>query len=397
MFRKFPLLYIAIMYIFSVKDKIVFFMQQFAMLVIALCIAVIICAFSVMNGFEQQIQDSILSKVSAITITPKIGNKENYLESLQYYNVGFEYKKIEDKNIKKITYIRNSYSLLTIGGEKFKVNAKEDEKQTEPLIVNEAISDKMKEKATNTITLLDLDSYNPMVGGVTRAKSYDNPKVTISEDKNFILTMSKDEYKKIFRNENYNRINIDLFDNENSLELSKKLKLMFDSKTIEVKTWQEIQPELLNTLKLQRKIFLLLYLIMFTLLCAIIVSTSIAFFKEKRKDWALLSIMNVIPYSVEKIFFYKNVITFLISTILGMCFGYLLTIYSNEIVEFLNTISGSKIKTEQIFGVNKITYLFKVDDFITIVSFSLSVFVVNFIILLYVLKKENISSVLKGN
>jgi hypothetical protein len=49
------------------------------------------------------------------------------------------------------------------------------------------------------------------------------------------------------------------------------------------------------------------------------------------------------------------------------------------------------------FGVNRISYQFRVSDFMITIAFSLVVFIINFIVLLAVFKKENVSTMIRGN
>ncbi len=403
MFERFPLLYIAILYVFSTKDKIVFFMQQFALLIISLCIAVIICAFSVMNGFEDQITRSILEKTSAITITSKVNDFDNFLESAKIYNNGFNVIPIENKKISKMENIKNSYTIVTIGKLSYRVVVYEENDLEFPIVISKELMGKLNELGYEDIKLYDPGSYQALAGGkLTKYKQYSKNELTVFEKKlekyelSYVVLLSKEEYRKLIKGKKTNKINIDLHDIEEVDSVAELLRKSY-GKNIEVKTWKEVKPEIINAVRLQKKIFLLLYTIMFILLCAIIVATSIAFFKEKRKDWALMKLLNSIPYSVEKIFAYKNIITFILSTTIGITVGYIFTIYSNEIINVLIYLSESSVRAEDMFGVNRISYQFRVSDFILTIAFSLVVFIVNFIVLLAVFKKENVSTMIRGN
>jgi lipoprotein-releasing system permease protein len=402
-FERFPLLYIAILYVFSTKDKIVFFMQQFALLIISLCIAVIICAFSVMNGFEEQITRSILEKTSAITVTAKVNDFDNFLESAKIYNNGFSIEPIESEKISKMENVKNSYTIVTIGRLSYRVVVYEANDLEFPIVISKELMNKLNELGQEDIKLYDPGSYQAMAGGkLTKYKQYLKKELTVFDKKlekyelSYVVLLSKEEYRKLIRGKKINKINIDLYDIEEVDSVAELLRKSY-GKNVDVKTWKEVKPEIINAVRLQKKIFLLLYTIMFILLCAIIVATSIAFFKEKRKDWALMKLLNSIPYSVEKIFAYKNIITFILSTTIGVTVGYIFTIYSNEIINVLIYLSESSVKAEDMFGVNRISYQFRVSDFMITIAFSLVVFIINFIVLLAVFKKENVSTMIRGN
>ncbi len=406
MFEKNPLLYISIKYLFFTKDKIVFFMQQFSILVISLSIAVIFAAFSVMNGFEDKIKTKILKQTAPIVVTANLKDKDDYLLNLIEYNKGFNFdiSTLKHPNINLIQPIRSNFSFLILEKNKqeetFKVSIIEDTEQKEAISINRLLQSKLNNFKLNEITLVQPNSYDKQNRKFTKFKSYfisDNIKVHKKESQFYEVYLSSKEWERFITNQNINKINIFIDEANNANIIKEDLINNYFNSNYEVKTWMEIQPQLLNALQLQRKIFWLLYLVMFILLSAVIVSTNIAFFKEKRKDWALLTILNVIPNSVVKIFAYKNIFTFLLTSFIGIALGALISIYSNELISFMFNISKTKMNREYFFGIDKITYLFSIKDIILILSFSFFTFLLNFIVLSLVFKKENMSNIIKGN
>ena len=406
MFEKNPLLYISIKYLFFTKDKIVFFMQQFSILVISLSIAVIFAAFSVMNGFEEKIKTKILKHTAPIVVTSNLKEKYDYLLTLEDYNKGFQFdiNKIQHSQITSIEPIRNNFSFLVIERgdkeESFKVNIQEKPEQKETISINKSLFNKIKNFKTNEITLVQPNSYDKKNRKFSKFKTYFiGEKIVIHKNDinmNEVYLSSK-EWNKFIDNQNINKININIDETNDASTIRDDLVKNYFNNNLEVKTWMDSQPQLLNALQLQRKIFWLLYLVMFILLSAVIVSTNIAFFKEKRKDWALLTILNVIPNSVIKIFAYKNIFTFLLTSFLGIFLGSLISIYSNEIISIMFSISKTKMNKDYFFGIDTITYLFSIKDIILILSFSFFTFLLNFVVLSLVFKKENMSNIIKGN
>lgn len=406
MFEKNPLLYISIKYLFFTKDKIVFFMQQFSILVISLSIAVIFAAFSVMNGFEDKIKTKILKQTAPIVITSNVRDKDDYLSSIAEYNQGFNFDTsiISLSEINEIQAIRNNFSFLVLEHkdkeENFKVSIIEDPNQKEMLSINKLLDNKLKNFKVNEITLVQPNSYDKQKRKFSKFKSYfigEEIKIRKNESPYYEVYLSTKEWDRFIGIKSINKINIFIQDPNNATTVKDELVNQYFNNNYEVKTWMEFQPQLLNALQLQRKIFWLLYLVMFILLSAVIVSTNIAFFKEKRKDWALLTILNVFPNSVIKIFAYKNIFTFLLTSFIGIFLGSLISIYSNELIAFMFNLSNTKINREYFFGIDKITYLFSIKDIILILSFSFITFLLNFIVLSFVFKKENMSNIIKGN
>lgn len=409
MFKKFPLLYIALMYLFSTKDKIVFFMQQFASLVISLCIGVIICCFSVMNGFTNQAKESFFKYtppiiISTIDLKHNDINKDNLVE----YNQGFVLPTLKNKHIVGVEYIRNQMTSFEINKRQYYGLAYEVIKQQEPFGINERVAQNMNvdknvlssyhtDENSKKITVIDPNSYNSLIGGVTRRKSYDTYRIYQNTENSPTLYFSNEEYQKLFHNTNYNSVKIYLDNTDYVNEVVADLKHQLNNSNIIVNGFSYEESPIFETIQLQKKIFVLIYVIMFILLCSIIVSSNVAFFKEKRKDWALFKILNPLPYSVEIIFLYKNILSFLITTILGLGIGILFTIYSNEIIGTMGYFMQNKaLMTTTLFGSNKITYQFLLNDFLLILVFSFLIFFLNFIILLAIFRKENVANFLKA-
>jgi lipoprotein-releasing system permease protein len=406
MFEKNPLLYISLKYLFFTKDKIVFFMQQFSILVISLSIAVIFAAFSVMNGFEDKIKTKILKQTAPIVVTVDLKDKDDYLLTLVEYNKGFTFdtSQINHPEVNLIQPIKNNLSFLIIDNknkeETFKVSISEDPYQKETVSINKLLQNKLNNLKINEITLVQPHSFNKNTKQFSKFKSYfidEKIGTHKSESQLYEVYLSTKEWDKFIGSNQTNKINIFISDPNNANSIKEELTNVYFNKGYDVKTWMDIQPQLINALQLQRKIFWLLYLVMFILLSAVIVSTNIAFFKEKRKDWALLSILNIIPNSVIKIFAYKNIFTFLLTSFIGIILGGLISIYSNEIISFMFNISKTKINRDYFFGIDSITYLFSLKDIILILSFSFVTFLLNFIVLSLVFKKENMSNIIKGN
>lgn len=389
MLKNFPLFYIALIYTFSAKDKIVFFMNQFSLFCSVLTIGLIICIFSIMNGFEQNVIGNIINHYGHLYVRHNFQGI-NALEQANSFNLGFDILKLNNSNIDKIEYKKMQQTMVIINKKQYKVFVMEDSN----LNTSVAIADNLDNiKTIDSIDIYDPQSYNPLTQSA-RHKVYKDYTVIKSKSPEPIIFMSPSEYKKLFRNDNYTFAKIYLKNDSLIKHTEQELKLQLDS-NLEIHSWREINPQFISALDLQKKIFFLVYTILFILLSAIIVSINIAFFKEKRKDWALLKILNISSYSVEKIFLYKSFISIFLTCFLGTLLGYLLTIYSNDILAFLLSFSGSIYDSNFFFGEDSIPHIFEFKDFLYVNVFSSFIFFLNFIILLLIFKQETVSKLFK--
>lgn len=393
MLRIFPLFYVALLYSFSAKDKIVFFMNQFAMFCSILTIGLIVCIFSIMNGFEENVTGKIINYYGNIYIRHNNVGK-NPLEQAQSFNSGFHAFTLKNENIDKIEYQKMQQTMVIINKNQYKMFVMEDSTLNVPIAIPENLNKNIK--VIDSIDIYDPDSYNSLTQ-TARHKVYKQYTITKKDVAEAIIFLSPKEYQRLFRSKQATFAKIYLH-NENLLNSTLKdikEQLQFVDSDLEVHSWREINPQFVSALDLQKKIFFLLYAILFILLGAIIISINIAFFKEKRKDWALLKILDISSYSVERIFFYKNIISIFITCSLGSLLGYFLTIYSDSIVNYLLSLSGTTYDSDFFFGQDRIPYIFKLNDFIRINGYSSLIFLINFLILLVVFRKENVSKLFK--
>lgn len=390
MLKRFPLFYIALIYTFSAKDKIVFFMNQFSLFCSVLTIGLILCIFSIMNGFEENVTGNVINHYGHIYIRHN-NQGSNPLEQANAFNGGFEMLSLNNANIERIEYKKMQQTIVVINKSQYKMFVMEDSTLNVPIAIPDNLDKNIK--VIDFIDIYDPQSYNPMLQS-SRHKVYKQYTIIKSKVAEPIVFMSSSEYRKLFRNDKYTFAKIYLL-NENMINQTLKDLTTQISPSLEIHSWREINPQFVSALDLQKKIFFLLYSVLFILLTAIIVSINIAFFKEKRKDWALLKILNISPFSVEKIFFYKSLISIFLTCFTGTLLGYLLTIYSNDILTYLLSLSGGIYDSNFFFGEEKIPYEFIVKDFLKVNIFSASIFLLNFFILFIVFKKESVSKLFK--
>lgn len=393
-------------------------MGQFAALATALTIAIIICTFSIMNGVNDQIRQSIGSYAD-IVILPALptqypanqSDEAHSLEIAQIYNKGFNKFAIDDKEIKQTDFVRQQQTLVNYQGQAYYLMIEENPEQTEkamadeatlkafPLLKQSLLKGNNNNDNNNIIAIFDSQSYNPMFGLMTRALHYGTLPQSSLKSAEPTIYLSSSEYQKLFHNDNYNTMRIYLKDDELAPLVAQDIKKKFLNSSFSIHQWKELKPDLLDALDLQKKIFNLVYTVLFTLLCAIIISTNVAFFKDKRKDWALYKILNVFPYSVERIFLYKSLISFLLSLVVGFGLGIVISIYSNEIINFFMLLGhhGSDRLSRYVFGLPKITYTFHWQDFIYVMFFSLAIYALNFITLVLIFRHEKVSDFLNAS
>jgi len=161
---------------------------------------------------------------------------------------------------------------------------------------------------------IKLDQKDVIVGGIFKAG--------IDEFDTGLILGSLDLIKKIFPDSGITQINIELHPHANEKKVIKALKKRFKNK-IEVQSWKELYPALLEALKLERyAMFLILALI--TLVASLnIISLLFMQITQKRPDIAILKAMGM-PYArISRIFLYLGMSVSIVGSLFGLLFAFI--------------------------------------------------------------------------
>ena len=400
MITYFPLMYLAYVYTFSMKDKFVFAMHLFALLCISLAIGVIFCILSIINGMTYQLSNysQQYDHINLIIPNPSetVINKMNQ-----------QIKSITDLNIDKVVTQPFKISYLIVGKSNMPINLLEAISQKEPIVLSKGAQTFLgtnKEfslishlpKLSNSIDI-NIEPLTLLNSRVKKYKQWHYQSVGGSE---FYATLNHKDYQAILKDQSSIIIKIHLKDLEKTDQVLEKVTSIVNANEtykIKVINWKSMYSEWVNAFELQKRILYLLCGILFILLAALIIAVNIAFFKEKRKDWALLS-MYKLSYAVERIFIYKSILAFLISTAGGLTLGYYLATYSNELIQWAYQFTHLKVQLPSVSGKQElIPYQFIKEDVISLTYLTGGLFLLNIIMMIMLYHKESVSDLMKND
>lgn len=138
-----------------------------------------------------------------------------------------------------------------------------------------------------------------------------------------------------------------------------------------VMDWKKFNPTLFSALKIE-KITMFVILVLIILVAALnIVSTLFMMVLEKSKDIAILKSMGANNKSIMKIFTIQGLVIGVTGTILGCIGGLALSIYLNQIAEFLERIFGIDIFPKSVYYLDKIPVQLGALDIVLIVGIAI--------------------------
>ena len=355
-------------YIFNFKkDKAFSVSTILSSLALILGISILITVMSVMNGFREQLVESLSGVNGDITIYN--ANKDKI-------------KKIQEKN-PSISFVENIQSRVITSNEngiegllmkslnkediykipKINQNIFEIEKNIDNWVfigVELARSLNLKVGMPiqinipgNSMTILGpvLNSRQLTIKGIFNTGVYDF-------DKYFIFS-NIDQFK----NNISNKV-IDVYFNNKDFDYS-------DLDGLNYSTWEDQNQTLAQALSTEKNVMFVILFFIIVISSFTIISNQIFFIKEKYKDIILLKALGIKQSKICFIFFLNSFFISFFSIVIGTCLGLLLSTNIDSVENFLSYLLNFELWNNEIRYLTSMPYSIKLNDIVFIVSISL--------------------------
>ncbi len=355
-------------YIFNFKkDKAFSVSTILSSLALILGISILITVMSVMNGFREQLVESLSGVNGDITIYD--ANKDKI-------------KKIQEKN-PSISFVENLQSRVITSNEngiegllmkslnkediyripKINQNIFEIEKNIDNWVfigVELARSLNLKVGMPiqinipgNSMTILGpvLNSRQLTIKGIFNTGVYDF-------DKYFIFS-NIDQFK----NNISNKV-IDVYLNNKNFDYS-------DLDGLNYSTWEDQNQTLAQALSTEKNVMFVILFFIIVISSFTIISNQIFFIKEKYKDIILLKALGIKQSKICFIFFLNSFFISFFSIVIGTCLGLLLSTNIDSVENFLSYLLNFELWNNEIRYLTSMPYSIKLNDIVFIVSISL--------------------------
>ena len=355
-------------YIFNFKkDKAFSVSTILSSLALILGISILITVMSVMNGFREQLVDTLSGVNGDITI----------------YNTNKEkIKKIQEKN-PSISFVENIQSRVIISNEngiegllmksvhkediykipKINQNIFEIEKNIDNwAFIGVELARSLNLKVGmplqinipgNSMTILGpvLNSRQLTIKGIFNTGVYDY-------DKYFIFS-NIDQFK----NNISNKV-IDVYFNNKDFDYS-------DLDGLDYSTWEDQNQTLAQALSTEKNVMFVILFFIIVISSFTIISNQIFFIKEKYKDIVLLKALGIKQSKICFLFFLNSFFISFFSIVIGTCLGLLLSINIDSVENFLSYLLNFELWNNEIRYLASMPYSIKLNDIVFIVSISL--------------------------
>ena len=356
-------------YIFNFKkDKAFSVSTILSSLALILGISILITVMSVMNGFREQLVESLSGVNGDITIYD--ANKDKI-------------KKIQEKN-PSISFVENIQSRVITS----------NENGIEGLLMKSLNKEDIYKipKINQNIFEIEKNIDNWVFIGVELARSL-NLKVGMPIQINIpgnsmtilgpVLNSRQLTIKGIFNTGVYDFdkyfifSNIDQFKNNISNKVTdvylnnKKFDYM-DLDGLNYSTWEDQNQTLAQALTTEKNVMFVILFFIIVISSFTIISNQIFFIKEKYKDIILLKALGIKQSKICFIFFLNSFFISFFSIVIGTCLGLLLSTNIDSVENFLSYLLNFELWNNEIRYLTSMPYSIKLNDIVFIVSISFS-------------------------
>ncbi len=355
-------------YIFNFrKDKAFSVSTILSSLALILGISILITVMSVMNGFREQLVDSLSGVNGDITIydanedkIEQIKEKNpsiSLVQNVQSRVIASNEKGIEGLLMKSL-YKDDLYKIPKINQNIFEIEREIDNWVFIGIELARSLNLKVGMPFQinipgKSMTILGpvLNSKELIIKGTFNTGVYDF-------DKYYIFS-NIEQF-----NTNINSSVIDIYLNSNEFDYS-------DLDGVNYSTWEDQNQTLAQALSTEKNVMFVILFFIIIISSFTIISNQIFFIKEKYKDIILLKALGIRQSKICFLFFLNSFFISFFSIILGTCLGLLLSTNIDSVESFLSYLLNFELWNNEIRYLTSMPYSIRVNDIVFIVSISL--------------------------
>ncbi len=349
------------------KESFISFISWFALIGIALGVAVLIIVMSVMNGFRKDIVDGIIGVSGHIVIrnpSNKIENYNDYITKIKYNpqitNVS---PSIEEQvllssktgSLGGLVY-GLTYEDLISRNQLYKnlinTDLAEFNKAENVILIGRVVARELNLNKNDNITLISPNGYITLMGSIPKIATFKiigivNTGMYQYDSSLVILPFS---VAQSFFNYGKSTQKIDLFIKNPQQAYNVKHKISnIIPQNVYIETWEDSNAYLINALKVEKNVMFLILSLVILIATFNIVSGLIMLVRSKTKEIAILKTMGLSSSSVVKIFLLIGIRIGFIGTFVGLVIGLLFSYNIEKIRKSLEYFLKANLFSEEVY------------------------------------------------
>lgn len=369
------------------KDRFVSFIAASSMTGIALGVAALIIVLSVMNGFQTQVRDRMLS------VLPHI---ELYVGGSSHQEVLSHWKEVADKteqnpNVIGAAPFVASQAMLVRGDKLLGVQIRGVDPELEP-----QVSELAQQMVFNDLTALKDSDFGIVLGnqlahnlGVTvgdslmlmapqgsispagfspRMRQFKVVGLYSSGHYEYDATLAFVHYMdaaRVFRDSGNSGVRLRIKDMQQAPEVGVQLRKLLPQ-GVHVNDWTQNNRTWFAAVQTEKRMMFLILTLIVAVAAFNLLSSLVMAVKDKRSDIAILRSLGATPREIARIFLVQGAIIGVLGTAIGVGLGALVAYNIDVIVPFLENLTGQEFLPQQIYFISQMPSNPQISDMVVI-------------------------------
>ncbi|CAM5214025.1 Lipoprotein-releasing system permease protein OS=Castellaniella defragrans OX=75697 GN=HNR28_000278 PE=3 SV=1 [Castellaniella defragrans] len=368
-------------------DRFVSFVAASSMAGIALGVAALIIVLSVMNGFQTQVRDRMLSVLPHIELfIPGI----DHLEVLSHWHTLAD-DAFKDKEVRGAAPFVAAQGMLARGQGLSGVQVRGIDPAIEP-----QVSDLKGQMQTGSLSSLTPGSYHMIVGsqiaqslGLTVGETVLllAPQGSISPAgfaprmRQFTVTgifstgyyeydaslvfVDDEDAARVFRDSGVSGVRLRIADMQRAPQVARSL-LAIMPRGVQATDWTQDNRTWFAAVQTEKRMMFLILALIVAVAAFNLLSSLVMAVKDKQSDIAILRTLGATPAEVARIFLVQGALIGVVGTVAGVLFGTLIAYNIDVIVPWIEHLFGIHFLPQQIYFISELPSNPEVGDIVTI-------------------------------
>ena len=370
----------------AARNSFISFIALISMAGIALGVAALIVVLSVMNGFQEELRNRILSVASHIEIRgipalqddaaiANIARTNPHVKAAAPYVMGQAMLSTGDVNRGAI--IRGIDPAREAGvadiGQHMRVGSLND---LHPggfgIVLGAEIARALGVRRGDTVVVITPQGTVTAAGTLPRLKSFRVVgvfEVGMFEFDSGLALIDLEDARTLYRLEGVTGVRLKLDDMFAAPEVTEQLAGKFPA-DVEVRDWTRSHANFFRAVQIEKNVMFIILTLIVAVAAFNIVSTLVMVVTDKQADIAILRTLGASPASVMKIFLIQGTLVGLIGTLAGIAAGIALAVNVDVVVPFIEHLFGFKFLSKDVYQISDLPSELRAADVVLTAVFS---------------------------
>ena len=339
---------------------------------IALGVAALIIVMSVMNGFQKEVRDRMLSVLPHIEIQDVYGALPNWRETAAVVQRNkdvagtapyvFGQAMLTREDLMRGVVVRGVDPALEGNvsdvGRQFKQGSFSSlQSDSFNIAIGKELARMLRVGVGDKVTVVIPQGQVTPAGILPRLKQFTVSGIFEAGHFEFDTTLafiSIDDAMRIFQADAPTGLRVKLHNMQEAPAVAKDLTLSLIDQEVVVRDWSKQNKNWFAAVQTEKKMMFIILMLIIAVAAFNLVSTLVMTVTEKQADIAILRTLGATPRSIMKIFIVQGALAGILGTLIGVSFGVLVSLNIDVIVPFIERLFGFQFLPKNIYLISSL-------------------------------------------